>query len=68
VFGNVATNTNPFSGAQSGLPLFVFNEAGNNNQTAIDRAWTGALTLIILVMVFNLVARMGVAVLSRKRA
>jgi phosphate transport system permease protein len=68
VFGNVTTNTNPFSGAQSALPLFVFNEAGNNNQTAVDRAWTGALTLIILVMVFNLLARLGVYLLSRKRA
>jgi phosphate transport system permease protein len=68
VFGNVATNTNPFSGAQSALPLFVFNEAGNNNQTAIDRAWTGALTLIILVMLLNLIARLGVHLLSRKRA
>ena len=68
VFGNVATNTDPFSGAQSALPLFVFNEAGNNNQSAIDRAWTGALTLIILVMLLNLIARLGVALLSRKRA
>lgn len=68
VFGNVATNTNPFSGAQSALPLFVFNEAGNNNQSAIDRAWTGALTLIILVMLLNLIARLGVLLLSRKRA
>lgn len=68
VFGNVATNSNPFSGAQSALPLFVFNEAGNNNQTAIDRAWTGALTLIILVMLLNLIARLGVHLLSRKRA
>jgi phosphate transport system permease protein len=68
VFGNVTTNSDPFSGAQSALPLFVFNEAGNNNQTAVDRAWTGALTLIILVMLFNLVARLGVHFLSRKRA
>jgi phosphate transport system permease protein len=68
VFGFVATNANPFSGAQSSLPLYVFNEAGNNNQTALDRAWTGALTLILLVMLFNLVARLGVYVLSRKRA
>jgi phosphate transport system permease protein len=68
VFGSVATNSNPFSGAQSALPLYVFNEAGNNNQTALDRAWTGALTLILLVMLFNLVARLGVYVLSRKRA
>ena len=68
VFGNVATNTNPFSGPQAALPLFVFSEAGNNNQTAIDRAWTGALVLIILVMIFNLIARLGVYFLNRKRA
>jgi phosphate transport system permease protein len=68
VFGFVATNANPFSGAQSALPLFVFNEAGNNNQTALDRAWTGALTLILLVMLFNIIARVGVYMLSRKRA
>jgi phosphate transport system permease protein len=68
VFGNVTVNGNPFSGAQGALPLFVFSEAGNNNPAAIDRAWTGALTLIILVMLFNLIARLGVYVLSRKRA
>jgi phosphate transport system permease protein len=68
VFGNVALNSDPFNGAQSALPLFVFNEAGNNNQTAIDRAWTGALTLILLVMLLNLLARLGVYILSRKRA
>ncbi len=68
VFGNVALNTNPFSGPQSALPLFVFSEAGNNNPTAIDRAWTGALVLIIFVMFLNLVARLGVYFLSRKRA
>jgi phosphate transport system permease protein len=68
VFGNVTSNGNPFSGAQSALPLFVFNEAGNNNQTALDRAWTGALTLILLVMLFNIIARVGVYLLSRKRA
>jgi phosphate transport system permease protein len=68
VFGNVTTNTNPFHGPQSALPLFVFNEAGNNNQTAIDRAWTGALTLVILVMLLNLFARLGVYFVNRKRA
>ena len=68
VFGNVATNTNPFSGPQNALPLFVFNEAGNNNATAIDRAWTGALVLVLLVMLFQLIARVGVYLISRKRA
>lgn len=50
-------NNNPFSGAQAGLPLFVFSESRLPNDTAIDRAWAGALTLIIIVMVLNLIAR-----------
>ncbi len=50
-------NNNPFSGPQQGLPLFVFSESGLPNQTALDRAWAGALTLIIIVMVLNLIAR-----------
>jgi len=58
VFGNAAINSNPFSGPQEGLPLFVFNEAGLPNQTALDRAWSGALTLIVLVVLLNVIARL----------
>jgi phosphate transport system permease protein len=58
VFGNQSINNDPFHGAQSGLPLFIFSEAGQPNQTAIDRAWAGALTLIILIMLLNLIARL----------
>ncbi|NKQ54332.1 phosphate ABC transporter permease PstA [Amycolatopsis sp. K13G38] len=57
VFGSQSINFNPFNGAQASLPLFVFTEAGLPNDTAIDRAWTGALTLILVVLVLNLVAR-----------
>lgn len=67
VFGAQAINMNPFSGAQEGLPLFVFNEAGLPNQTALNRAWSGALTLILLVVLLNVVARLLVrrSVLTR---
>jgi phosphate transport system permease protein len=57
VFGNDSIHNNPFSGPQERLPLFVFNEAGLPNDTAIDRAWTGALTLILIVVVLNVLAR-----------
>jgi phosphate transport system permease protein len=57
VFGNDAINNNPFSGPQASLPLFVYNEVGQSYDTAIDRAWTGALVLIIIVLVLNLIAR-----------
>jgi len=51
-------NPNPFSNPQGSLPLFVFNESQNSLQTAIDRGWAAALTLIILVMLLNLIARL----------
>ena len=51
-------NTNPFSGQQAGLPSYVFAQAGQPQQTALDRAWAGALTLLLLVLLLNLVARL----------
>jgi phosphate transport system permease protein len=57
VFGNPAINNNPFSGAQASLPLFVFSEVGASSDNAINRAWAGALTLILIVLLLNLVAR-----------
>ncbi|MEV5897327.1 phosphate ABC transporter permease PstA [Nonomuraea fuscirosea] len=58
VFFTNSINNDPFSGPQMGLPLFVFDQAARPNDTAIDRAWTGALTLILIVMLLNLVARL----------
>ncbi|MFD3587017.1 phosphate ABC transporter permease PstA [Streptomyces sp. NPDC058683] len=62
VFGNPFINNNPFEGAQSSLPLFIYqqysNSAGSN--AAYDRAWAASLTLIAFVMILNLVAR-GIA-------
>jgi phosphate transport system permease protein len=57
VFGNSAINTNPFNGPQASLPLFVFNEVGQSFDNAINRAWTGALVLILIVLLLNLIAR-----------
>jgi phosphate transport system permease protein len=51
-------NRNPFSGQQAGLPSFVFAQAGQPQQSALDRAWAGALTLLLLVLLLNLVARL----------
>jgi phosphate transport system permease protein len=51
-------NTNPFHGPQAGLPSYVFQQAGQPQQAAIDRAWAGALTLLLLVLCLNLLARL----------
>jgi len=53
-----AFNANPFSGQQAGLPSFVFAQAGQPQQSALDRAWAGALTLLLLVLLLNLTARL----------
>ena len=50
-------NTNPFSGPQVALPQFIFEQAGKPDGTAVSRAWTGALTLIVIVMLLNLTGR-----------
>jgi phosphate transport system permease protein len=56
-FGNPNMNANPFDGPQESLPMFVYFQATNPQTTAVARAWTGALVLIILVMSLNIVAR-----------
>src|SRR5207302_9341968 len=57
-FGFDAIRTNPFSGPQSGLPLFVFAQAGSAFDVAINRAWAGALTLIVIVLLLTVIARL----------
>jgi phosphate transport system permease protein len=58
VFGANLINGNPFSGPQSALPLYIYSQAGQPQETAVDRAWAAALTLIIIVMLLNLLARL----------
>jgi phosphate transport system permease protein len=55
------TNVDPFDGRMATLPVFAYyqlTQPGVPPQAAIDRAWTAALLLIILVMGLNLVARL----------
>jgi phosphate transport system permease protein len=58
VFVTTAINNDPFKGPQMALPLFVWDQAQLPQQVAIDRAWAGALTLILFVMLLNLAARL----------
>lgn len=57
-FGAASINNDPFREAQSSLPLYVFQQAQDPQPTAVNRAWTAALTLILIVMVLNLLARL----------
>src|SRR4051794_18119290 len=55
------TNLDPFDGRMATLPVFAYyqlTQPGFPPEFAIDRAWTAALVLIILVMALNVVARL----------
>lgn len=54
-------NTDLGSNPMMTLPVFVytqFQNPGTNIDAAIERAWAGALTLIIIVLALNIVARL----------
>ena len=53
-------NFNPFSGRMTTLPVFAYTSyaaPGVPREPYIDRAWTAALVLIIIVLALNLIAR-----------
>ncbi|MBO2454285.1 phosphate ABC transporter permease PstA [Actinomadura barringtoniae] len=58
IFYTQVINNDPFSGPQGSLPTFIWSNIGDPHQTAHDRAWAGALLLIIIIMVLNLIARL----------
>jgi phosphate transport system permease protein len=60
VFGSQLINANPFEGAQSSLPFYIYEQYKLGGVASIDRAWAAALVLILFVMILNLVAR-GIA-------
>jgi phosphate transport system permease protein len=56
-----STNYNLFDERMMTLPVFVYTSYANQGvdmQAYLDRAWAGALTLMLIVMVLNLVARL----------
>ncbi|MES2094285.1 MAG: phosphate ABC transporter permease PstA [Actinomycetota bacterium] len=51
------------------LPVFVYNQystQGPNSAEFLNRAWAGALTLILIVMLLNLVARLIARIFAPK--
>jgi len=54
-------NYNPFSERMQSLPVFVYTQYANPGSQVdfyLERAWAGALTLILIVMALNLAARL----------
>jgi phosphate transport system permease protein len=56
--GGAAINFDPFQNNQSSLALFVYQQAGDASKYAPARAWTAALTLVALVLVLTIAAKL----------
>jgi len=50
-------NMNPFSGSMAALPTMINQDRTESLQAAVDRTWSAALTLILLILVLNIIAR-----------
>lgn len=62
-------NYDLFSNRMMSLPVFVYTQYANPGsvvQPYLDRAWAGALTLILIVMLLNLIARLIARIFSPK--
>src|ERR1044072_876976 len=56
-----SVNENPFDGRMQNLPVYAFSEYNNPGvmkEAAFDRDWAAALTIIVIVMVLSLLARL----------
>jgi phosphate transport system permease protein len=56
-----ATNFDPFDGRMATLPVYAYyqlTQPGVPPEYGINRAWTAALVLIVIVLLLNLVARL----------
>ncbi|WP_432417517.1 phosphate ABC transporter permease PstA [Actinoplanes solisilvae] len=56
--GAAAINFDPFAGNQSSLALFVYQQAGDASRYAPARAWTAALTLVAIVLILTVAAKL----------
>lgn len=50
-------NINPVAGSQASLPTFIWDQISRGTQPSVDRAWGGALALILFVLVLYAGAR-----------
>jgi phosphate transport system permease protein len=60
-------NYDLFNDRMMSLPVFIYTQYANPGsvvQPYLDRAWTGALTLILIVMGLNLIARLVARIFS----
>jgi phosphate transport system permease protein len=56
--GADALNLNPLNGNSSALPVYIWKNFTLGTELSIQRAWTGILVLMILVLIFFTFARL----------
>nr|WP_296068280.1 phosphate ABC transporter permease PstA [uncultured Actinoplanes sp.] len=56
--GAAAINFDPFAGNQQSLSLFVYQQAADASKFAPARAWTAALTLVAIVLILTIAAKL----------
>jgi phosphate transport system permease protein len=56
--GNNAIEMNPFNGQQSSLSYYVFEQAQVSTKFAPPRAWAAALTLVVIVLILTIAAKL----------
>ncbi len=67
-FLSQSINPNPFSGPQAALPTFIWDQFTSGTDASVNRAWGGALVLILLVMVLYAGAKLIARFTGVKRA
>lgn len=56
--GTPGRNFNPFYGQQESLSIYIYDQATSASKYAPARAWTAALTLVALVLVLTIAAKL----------
>ncbi|HEY5186607.1 MAG TPA: phosphate ABC transporter permease PstA [Actinomycetes bacterium] len=58
MFISASINFSPFTDPQATLPTFIWDQIARGTPASLDRAWAAALTLILIVVLLNLMARL----------
>jgi phosphate transport system permease protein len=56
-FGYDLVNANPFNGPQESLPLFVYRNVIKPDRSAVERAFAGALVMLLIILALFCLAR-----------
>ena len=56
-FGSTRMNLNPFNGPQDSLPFLIWESYRSPSNSVVNRGWTAALVLLVIVLALFVTAR-----------